>query len=236
MRCYAWCNERGPLIELLLASARAQGIALELLGMGKPYESLLCKLEWLGERVRRLPEEELVLCTDAYDVLYLQKEEVIEQKFRGLGGEIVCAAERWYKHQSGRRKRVFDCQAAPFGYRYVNSGTVAGYAGALARMLEAIECDRRVHARMRNDQWFVGKYYCDHPSRIQLDYRCELFWCTAGEWDQIEQLAEVAGGELTHTITGTKPAVVHVPFRQQHEAALVQLARRLGLTGSRPMR
>jgi hypothetical protein len=228
MRFLTWRNRSPDLPDLLTESAHRYGITIENVGWGQRMVRLVSKLDWLQQALSTFDKRDVVVCTDSYDVLYAAGEREIMEAFLALECSIVFAAERWYSHQDKRLKQVFDRLPIVSPYRYINSGTVAGYAGELLDMLTVISGVRWRHPFRGNDQWFVGKYFCENPGHIRLDYNCDLFWCTGGEWDDVEHLAEVVNGRLKHRITGTYPSIVHVPWRERYSAVREDLARRLG--------
>ncbi len=231
IRFYTWRNELPKQPDLLNLTARQHGIRIENVGWGCPFKNLACKLDWLEEALSRLERRDLIVCTDSYDVLYAGTEQDIARAFHELGGEIVFAAERWYSHQEIQLKHVFDSLPAPFPYRYLNSGTLAGYAGAILDMLGAIAEQRQVYPNKGNDQWFIGKYFCEHPAAIKLDYECRLFWCTAGEWEAVHSLAMFENGRLRNASTGCYPSVVHVPWSKRYYHIISWLADQLHRRG-----
>jgi hypothetical protein len=52
---------------------------------------------------------------------------------------------------------------------------------------------------------------------IRLDTTCRLFWCTAYEWNDIEQHFDVSGTRLRNRNTGEVPAAIHVPWQRQRD-------------------
>ena len=87
MKTFAWSNALGPKLDFLMASANRQGIKIDIIGLGYEIDpGLWFKIDALEQAVLGLPDDEVILCTDAYDVLYLDRAEAIEAKFRSFGG------------------------------------------------------------------------------------------------------------------------------------------------------
>jgi hypothetical protein len=229
MRFFTWRNVLPKAPDLLMLSAARQGICIENAGWGQPFLRATSKIDWLLKSLNDVPRDELVLCTDSFDVIYSGDERAIVTAFLSLNTDIVFAAERWYSHQESSLKRVFDAQPAPFLYRYLNSGTIMGYSGALCDMLNTLMLYRSVFPRQGNDQWFFGKYFCGHHKTSRLDYDCRLFWCTAGEWADVKALTDIENGRIRNRRTASFPCVIHVPWPNRYRYVLVGLARKLAL-------
>ncbi len=62
-----------------------------------------------------------------------------------------------------------------------------------------------------------------HGVTIDLDRQCKLFWCTAFEWDDIDNHCRLVEGRLENAHTGQKPACVHVPWEIKKRAVFLKL-------------
>ena len=151
-----------------------------------------------------------------------------------MHSQIVYAGERWPSHQIDDFKKIYDSLPCQTPYRYINSGTVIGYAQALKNMLKTIKqydtglpevC--RCFADLPCDQTFVSKYFVENPGSIKLDYDCELFWCCSGEWEIMEKISAWQDGKFLNTITQKSPALIHVPWSSQFGGVYLSLAGRL---------
>ena len=85
MKFYTWCNNsKSDKIQRLLDSAKLQNIEIETIGGGRDIHeggNYNGKNLWLYEKVCELDENEIVVCTDSFDVIYLTNADEIKQKF-----------------------------------------------------------------------------------------------------------------------------------------------------------
>ena len=107
MKFFTWCNiQNHHKLEVLNLSGKTYGIQIETLGQGIKWNRNYQKIGLLLRAIRVLDPEEIILCTDAFDVLYLSNEQQILKAFNKVGGEspkgnsgrIVFAAEPLYIH------------------------------------------------------------------------------------------------------------------------------------------
>ena len=72
MKFYTWCNNsKSDKIQRLLDSAKLQNIEIETIGGGRDIHeggNYNGKNLWLYEKVCELDENEIVVCTDSFDV------------------------------------------------------------------------------------------------------------------------------------------------------------------------
>ena len=274
MKFYMWADKESDLLGPIRDTARAYGITPEIIGEGAIIEprgeinessDFVFKIFALKEAVSKLKDDEIVCCTDAFDVLYQDNEDAIREKFLSFNCDIVYSAEKLYSNQYRGYRGHFD-KRAKTAYRYVNAGGVIGYARAIRTMLGTITSEKRfmenadepkaAERLMRNayegllslgaktigrsplrgmarrllpnpgalkyaprkisgkfsDQTRIGQYVATNPDNldIRLDYGCKIFWCIAGEWDDIESHYEVKNKRITNKNTGSSPSFIHV--------------------------
>jgi hypothetical protein len=188
----------------LLASAAHWGIGVTVLGLGKPWQGFLQKLRALRAFLSRLPQERLCLCTDGYDVIYLQPAAVIVERYRRFDAPVVFAAERCF-HAPGDEALQERYPASPTPYRYLNAGAFIGPAGVLVPLLDQVLAAPRSEV----DQALFSRHYLDHPGSIVLDHRAELFVTTSNR--QYDEDLAVCDHRLYHRLTGTWPCLLHTP-------------------------
>lgn len=227
MHFFTWSNTttQHPHYHLLIQSAQKQGLTLTPIGTGQDFSSYLCKLKWLQDAIQDLPKTDLVLCTDANDVLYLRGQSDIEKKFLALGANIVYAGERWPSHQNettvAEFNQVHQLSGSTSAYKFINSGTVMGYVWALQDMLTTISTfdltEPGLCCCLNNtpcDQSLLARFFAHNPGKIKIDYDTELFWCTSAEWHELNNLIRIREGVLYNTTTQNAPCVLHIPAKE----------------------
>lgn len=178
----------------------------------------LRKLSLLHGHVASLPPEKVVFVVDLFDVVWLGCWRDLVQAFRSFGRPLVFGAEltpypllnaslrrlpagypvlpgagRGVPAFARRRLQDEGGHSGWRAYRYLNSGCIAGYAGALrlatgrmlANNLENEYVLRTPFARTpserhemlvgRDDQIAWHAYLMRHPDEVALDYGAELF-------------------------------------------------------------
>jgi hypothetical protein len=125
------------------------------------------KINLMREYLQDVPDDDVVVFTDGYDVIYADNLETILERFEGFGSQVVFSAESvcWPHAEWADR---FPESETP--YRYLNSGTYVGKAAALKRIMEwepiADDADDQAYCQ---EVFFSGLY------DIALDYEQYIF-------------------------------------------------------------
>lgn len=169
------CGSDGSKMEKINHSAAMQGItSLKNIVHGKWKGSDMTgpgggqKLVDLKRYIEahQLPDHDVILFTDAYDVFYGRGLKTIVERFLGFKSEIVFSAETSLWPDRSLR---FPPTSTPF--RYLNSGTFIGRVGEIRRMLNSpIE-------KSDDDQLFLQKQFLTGKYNAVLDVECYIF-CT----------------------------------------------------------
>jgi hypothetical protein len=274
MKFYYWADRDSDRSSQIRKSAARNQIEVEPIGLGKMGPELhhsLFKQRVLFEAVDKLDDDEIVCTTDGFDVFYQQDADYMKEQFLSLNHEVVFSAERGYSHQYKKFKSFFDQVDYQSPYKYINSGSVMGYAGALRELYEPSRLLRLgvaismlpyvvlsrfpkvketfIDARNKlkvsrssgpsekswqgsylkwfsyTDQAIMGKYLAkgDHNISIGLDRNCKLFWCTAFEWENIDDHCRLVDGKLQNLHTEYSPACIHVPWISKYKAVFLKL-------------
>ncbi len=209
---FTFChNINHPKLKLLIKSAERNGISVNVLGAGITWQRNFQKVRMLKEAVDLLDPEEIIVATDAFDVIYLAGAEELEVLFRKMSSSIIFAAEKWNSFHYQESILHFEKIAPPScSYKFLNSGTFMGNVTEIKKMLDYM-LKTTTKYQGKSDQRIYGKYATDHPEQVKLDYQCQIFWCTAGEWDAMEEIALITDKRrILNKITNTKPALIHV--------------------------
>ena len=181
MKFYTWCNNsKSDKIQRLLDSAKLQNIEIETIGEERDVNEggkLNGKNLWLYEKVCELDENEIVVCTDSFDVIYLTNADEIKQKFLKMNARIVYSAECLYNHQDSKFLEYYKKLGKGKHYKFLNSGALIGYAKNIKDKFEIIlKYSQTEIDTVSYNQGRVGKYIAENPNKVKLDYDCELFW------------------------------------------------------------
>lgn len=229
MRFLTWCNKIDERSELLFASARHFGIDVEPIGLGKEYRGGVSKIEWLWEWLQGKKFNTFVVCTDAFDCVYLDKPVAVDSWLKGRGCGVAYAGEKWYRKRPSGYQELFDDLGQSL-YKYPNCGCVMGYASDIRKLLEVALGFVEIDKCNLSEQWHMTKAIGRANSNdVVIDYNCNLFWCCAGQWRAAHKLAHIENGRLTNLKTGGQPFVLHSPIPNRSRAFLTETARRLGV-------
>jgi hypothetical protein len=189
MKFYAWSNDKyDQRLSRLIDSAKSFEISVEVIGHGRNLNEgglFKGKNDWLYERLCELDDDEIVVCTDAYDVIYLSSPSEIEEKFLKMKTPILYGAGYFLVCCNSNDRKYMDKLANGAFYKYLNSGVVIGYAKNLKLMFEEIELYKppsRPHVTY--DQGFITKYYINNSNSMKLDYDTEIIWNDMFNYEQ----------------------------------------------------
>ncbi|MGD8414287.1 MAG: PqqD family peptide modification chaperone, partial [Candidatus Latescibacterota bacterium] len=224
-----------PELGIFLESARRAGVEVTVM----PCRGLLQKPVVLSRFVASLPADDIVLCTDGYDVLYVQSEEAILSRFADFGAPLIFGGEKGCYHHFPSAREFFEQSGHGGAYRYLNSGLMIGFAGTVGSMLREVLAwkpdARREFAESPgtvgffNDQTLYGRYASENPGSIAIDTEARLFWTMADEKYDIESHAEIGPDRIRNRHTGIEPCLVHVPHRKRSYLAYLQVAHKIGI-------
>ena len=207
-------------------SSIRSGIDLIILGWGEEWHGLSQKLDAAHRFAKSLRANDILLFTDAYDVLFLDSNSNIQRVFEefvtGEGSQtapIVFSAEcGCWPHVMVDRQACFKTYPeSPTPYRYLNSGTWVGRAGQAEAMLRDVIKEAGRDFRNANDQKLVADMYIAGRHNIKLDFYNKIFQsmhmtldpplkhCNPTKDVQID-----SNGRLwTNHVTHSSPKVIH---------------------------
>ncbi len=195
-----------------------EGHDLVILGWGDKWLGLSQKLLAAQSFAATLPANDLLLFTDAFDVLFQGKPDRIQKAFEEIHTEILFSGECgcWPHVMEDRGKACFDAYPpAPTPYRYLNSGTWIGRAAPAAAMLRAVIDSAGGNFLNANDQKLVADFFIEGRFGIQLDYHTKIFqsmhmtldkplpYCNPGQDVVLRE------GRFYNKRTNSEPAILH---------------------------
>ena len=202
-------NKPHPGLDALLLSCKPWGIQTRVLGMGSTtpigHETggFGLKLQLLKKELDLLPPEQLVLFTDAYDVIIQQSLDPLEAWLEAHPNKVVFAAEsaKWPLD-------IEELYPAPLNFPspYLNSGVFAGRAKSILGLLQV------PFTNTTDDQGYYTRQFLA-GSCIVLDHEAKFFQCMVGLTAQNISTKEKRF-EFSHT-SGLKtwtsvPAILHL--------------------------
>ena len=226
-------------MKYILESTESHNISLHLLGVGKEFK-FLSKIFWFAEYLNMhhtYEDKTIIVYTDAYDVFYIKGLEDIKKSFVSLNKDIIFSSERCYWHQLDKDKPFYDKLGKYKDYRYLNTGGVIGYAGALRnffndliKLLDTNWFNLYIANEDSNfngnrvkwgddyiDQMIISHYITRSLDiyNVGLDYNADIFYTPVEDWDEWDNeknpnFTFSEDGLQLHR-TESSPCIVHVP-------------------------
>ena len=227
----AYGTNKQAYFDLFMASCQRHAIAPVALGWGRQWVGFGRKTTETRDYIKDLPEDEVVLSVDPFDVVFLSGLDEIEAKFRRASAPMVCGAlnlgpllRRVYDREFNRSGQRMPRN--PTGYDYLNSGTwisTAGYARWLIGRLE-----REFGMRPTDmDQEILTSMYVRDRRQVDIDWHCEIFHNLLFKnfITRKPDLKHLAwrDGRVANVATGTLPCVLHASGNARMEAIAARL-------------
>jgi hypothetical protein len=183
------------------------------LGFGQKWNGFTMKYELTKEYLNNLNDDDIVVFTDAYDVLLLQDSNTIINKFKSFNKPIVISKDAephsliiMYIHS-----RIFKkCNNTK-----INSGLYIGYVWALKLLFD--EMYREYYC---NDDQIMLINICNSPffdKYITIDYNSILFYTTFGGYGILNYNftpgfdSNIINNKLIVKKTNEEPSFIHGP-------------------------
>lgn len=199
-------------------SALRHDISLIILGWGVAWKGLSQKLDASYAYAASLPADDVMLFTDAFDVMFTNSSQIILNIFDGINADILFAAECgcWpHVMQDNGRPCFKDYPKAPTPYRYLNSGTWIAKAGSAKDMLSAVIQEAGKNFANANDQKLVADMYIQGRFNIKLDFYSKIFQSMHMTLSKPLPVCnptkdvQVVNGHFYNKLTNTFPSVLH---------------------------
>jgi hypothetical protein len=166
-------------LNIYLNKCKEEGLNYKILGWNEKWKGFSWKFNLVYEYLQDLDDNEIVIFTDAHDVILIKNIEEIYKKFLNFQTPILFSIEKepdFFLHNIGYKKmfpKVWD-------KFYVNSGMYIGYVWALKELffrlktqydLQNEDDDQQKLAKFLNDNRKLLSNYCkfDENSEIFLN-------------------------------------------------------------------
>jgi predicted O-methyltransferase YrrM len=156
-------------LEQLLDSCKRFNVPIKILGLGLPFRGLSDKLLYVKKFLKDLPDDDVIMFVDAYDVLFMKTKEEILKQFLSMKVPFVIAVEA-YCFPLKSRVNDFPPSPTPF-FKFINSGTYIGYVKSLKEIFNEMKDIKPSD----DDQARFMLHYFDNREKYTFDYYCKLF-------------------------------------------------------------
>ena len=125
------------------------------------------KVNAVRDILKGLPDTDITLFVDAYDVLVNDSSEKILEVFHSYDCKILFGAEKdLFPHHLKTLEPTYPI--SPTEFRFLNSGVYIGYVGALKEMIGWADYQGK------DDQEYFQNYFLKHQESVALDVHSKL--------------------------------------------------------------
>jgi GR25 family glycosyltransferase involved in LPS biosynthesis len=168
-----------PDLQNLIKSAKKNMWDLNVLGLemntselGHANKKFGMKLRLVKDYLSKCNSEDILLFTDAWDVLVFGTKEEVLERYKKFNKSIIFNAEKFCWPDEGR-KNEYDTLTEEFPF--LNSGGYIGKVKDIARFLDNYNNEEDI-----DDQRFWTDQYMKNRDIIGLDHKNDIFICCAG--------------------------------------------------------
>lgn len=156
------------------------------------------KLNLLKKELKDYDNDDIILFTDSYDVIFLSDANEIIKKYNNFDKQLIFAGEKscW---PDTSLENIFTDDSE---YKYINSG---GFIGKVSLILELLNIDFKDDY---DDQLLIHQRYLEFKDKIGIDIECNIFQ-TSSEDIKNDIKIDYGKNRITNTIYNTKPCHYH---------------------------
>jgi len=201
--------------QLLASFSNKKGYKVHLRGVGEQWTGYDFKLRNTLKLAKKLHPNDVLMHLDAYDTYVVADASEVLEKFYKMDANIVVSTEVNLapNHELDSRKAVIEniYPTAPNRFRWINSGTYIGYAGAIVNLLSSMpdnfHCDMPTGDKTSScdDQRCFHTHFVKERDKhnMKLDYNQDIFHCM---WDVY---TFSMGKKRLKSETGSTPCILH---------------------------
>jgi len=202
--------------QLLASFSNKKGYVVHLKGVGEKWTGYDFKLRNTLELAKKLKPNDILMHLDAYDTYVVAHAPEVLEKFYKMDANIVVSTEVNLapNHELDSRKAVIEniYPTAPNRFRWINSGTYVGYAGAITNLLSSMpddfHCDMPTGDKTSScdDQRCFHTHFIKEKDKhnMKLDYNQDIFHCM---WDVYN--FSIDKKRRLKSETGSTPCILH---------------------------
>lgn len=202
--------------QLMASLTKKKGYRIHLRGLGEQWTGYDFKLRHTLALAKTLKPTDVLMHLDAYDTFVLSDATEVLYKFQAMNANIVVSTETNLapNHEFHPIQPVMNKMypTAPNRFRWINSGTYIGYAGAIVNLLSSMPSN--FHCDLPNGQKinYSDDQRCFHTlflkendrHNMKLDYQQDIFHCMWG----VDQFS-INPKHRVYSETGSMPCVIH---------------------------
>jgi hypothetical protein len=187
MKFYTVATNSQGYFKSLKESAKRNNINLTVLGFNQKWEGFIWKFKMMKDAIKNLPDDEIVIFMDAFDVIILSNEKEIHDKFVSYGVDMLIGGEK--KPNNIIHKFVYNqvfkdgkFKKCKFGSCFLNSGLYIAYVRVLKKILNNICIKNDCNDPTLDDQRIISQTIKENKFNIKIDNESTIFMNTWGDW------------------------------------------------------
>ncbi|MGK7957353.1 MAG: glycosyltransferase domain-containing protein [Crocosphaera sp.] len=182
-------DDKNPRLQPLYSSLKGNLIVLDDYSLDLGFLSKIFKVHKFLTSDTNITDDQIVVFTDAYDVLCLRYEPAkLVRDFLAEDKDLILGAETVFAHHSSKVLPFFLSNYLDKPARYLNAGFVMGYKWAYLRMLNYI-VDNFVEKYMmdcrQNDQRVISRFMLENTelNLLRMDIDSTSKFCYVHTYD-----------------------------------------------------
>lgn len=192
-------------LKRFIHSCNNYGLRYKILGLGDEWRGGNMssgpgggmKLNLLKKELENYQNDETILFSDSYDVIFLSGEKEIMEKYNEYNSEIVFSGEKkCWPDESMKTKFTGE---GP--YKYINSG---GFIGKVDTIRKLIDVD---FEDTYDDQYLIHSRYESLKKYILIDEECKIFQTSSNDTNDLEIIYQT--NRLKNNVYNTFPCHYH---------------------------
>lgn len=191
-----------PGLFRLQRSCQRKGVPLVVLGQGRPYPSNGIKLQFVKEYLDTLPDDDILLFIDGFDVIILDDGQTILEKFLSKNTPFFISKEMNFG-PAFSRDLIANYPNAPTNFQFINSGGYIGYVKFIKQLFDSLSFQINI-----DDQDQIHVHFLKNRDKYCLDYFCDIFLSLYDvKWSDL--LVDCQQSKILLLPTNTKPSIIH---------------------------
>ena len=172
MRIVSVATHHERMFDLFVQSTKRHNIPLDLLGVGETWQGFGWRWSLIQTHLENIPDEELILITDAFDTLILKNAKAFETAFKSFGVPLVFSTEP--------HANMFNPMARYYRWRIfgedpiINGGTYIGTCGAIRSFIRQLK-----YTHGTDDQRFLTALSKMIHMTVDQDFKL-IYHCVSG--------------------------------------------------------
>lgn len=229
----AFATDKQGYYDLFIESCKRYDIEAEILGWGEKWVGFGKKMITIRKSINDLPDDEVVISVDPFDVIFLCGLEEIEDKFKKLSVPFLCGALNLNYFNAAVYNREFNKtnKKTPIkstNYNFLNTGTWISHAGYARFVIDEL-VDKYNMTETSMDQLILTGIYIDNSNHldIDIDWKCEIFHNILFKnfVTRDPDLKDLAfyNNRILNTASNSKPCILHASGNAKMEGIALKL-------------